>query len=184
MIHSNIIRSNNLVLKNLEANDATSLYLNWLSDSEINAYLEVRFSPPSSELELMKYINDCNNSTNTILFGIFIDNIGHIGNIKLGSIDWNHKIGEIGFLIGNKEHWGKGIAARSIKLICEYAFKNLSLFKITAGYYEENIASKISLINSGFFFEGKRISHCFSKEGRSDLILMGLINNNFKFTNV
>ena len=39
----------------------------------------------------------------------------HIGNIKLGPINWIHRYGDISLLIGDKDYWGKGIATEAIR---------------------------------------------------------------------
>ena len=74
----------------------------------------------------------------------------HIGNIKLGPIDWNQGFGDIGFIIGAKECWGKGYAAESIQLLAGYAFGSLKLHKLTASCYAVNIGAIKTLKKAGF----------------------------------
>lgn len=171
------INSEHIVLRSLQPSDATLVYLNWLSDPTINAYLEVRFSPPQSVSDLAAFITDVNQSSHTLMLGIFLkEDSRHLGNIKLGPIDRQHQVGDIGFLIGDKEQWGKGYASLAIALLADYAFLHLGLSKLTAGCYAENEGSRRALVKAGFMEEGRRISQWLVAGHRQDGILMGRVN--------
>ena len=173
------IYGEHIVLRTLQSKDATPNYLHWFSDPEISAYLEARFSPPQSVSDLVAYIAVNNTSLHTLMLGIFLKGNGyHIGNIKLGPIDWNHKVGDMGFLIGDKEQWGKGFASNAIALLSDYAFEHLCLAKLTAGCYAENEGSRHALLKAGFMEEGRRISQWLVAGCRQDGILMGRVNPN------
>jgi ribosomal-protein-alanine N-acetyltransferase len=172
------ICSEQIVLRTLQTSDATPVYLGWLSDPAINAYLEVRFSPSMEISDLAEFIDDANRSLHTLMLGIFLQEGGrHIGNIKLGPIDWNHKVGDIGFLLGDKDQWGKGYASKAINLVTDYAFKELGLAKLTAGCYAENEGSRRALLKANFVEEGRRISQWLVANSRQDGILMGRVNH-------
>ena len=176
-----VIYNEQLALRTLLPADASSDYLAWLSDPEINAYLEVRFSVPRSVDDLATYISNTNVSLDTLLLGIFlVDSERHIGNIKLGPIDWNHQIGELGFLIGDRAQWGKGYASQSIRSLSNYAFSELGLAKLTAGCYANNNGSLRALQRGGFVEEGRRISQWLVAGQRQDGIIMGRVNPNYR----
>lgn len=169
--------SEHISLRTLQTSDATSSYLGWLSDPAIHAYLEVRFSTALTVSDLAAFIDDANTSLHTLMLGIFLQENGrHIGNIKLGPIDWNHKVGDIGFVIGDKEQWGKCYASRAIASLSDYAFQQLGLAKLTAGCYAENEGSRRALLKAGFVEEGRRISQWLVAGCRQDGILMGRVN--------
>ena len=44
-----------------------------------------------------------------------INNMKHIGNIKIDPIDLKIKSGQYGMIVGDKSEWGKGLCLRSIK---------------------------------------------------------------------
>lgn len=171
------IHCEQLVLRTLREKDASLAYLGWLSDPNINTYLEARFNPPRSLSELATYIADVNASSHSLLLGIFLANGDcHIGNIKLGPIDWNHKVGDVGFLIGDPLQWGKGYASKAIALLSDFAFAQLGLIKLTAGCYAENKGSCRALQKAGFVEEGRRISQWVVAGGRQDGILLGRLD--------
>jgi [ribosomal protein S5]-alanine N-acetyltransferase len=166
-----------IFLRSLSLADANITYLGWLSDPVINSHLEVRFSPPKTTDDLVQFITVANASSHTLMVGICLQENGlHIGNIKLGPIDWNHQVGDIGFLIGDKEHWGKGYASKSIAMLAEYAFAYMGIAKLTAGCYSENEGSRRALLKAVFFEEGMRRSQWLVDGKRQDGILFGRSN--------
>lgn len=50
----------------------------------------------------------CLNDHNTDLYGIFDRNL-HIGNITMTGLLSIHKYGEIAFMVGDTNYWGKGV---------------------------------------------------------------------------
>lgn len=153
-------------LRKLTTEDATEEYLSWLNDYEVTKYTESRFFPKTN-VEIEGYIESCNNCNNVAFAIIDKDEEAHIGNIKLGNINWIHRYADIGLIVGNREFWGKGIATEAIGLVSDYGFKQLNLRKIFAGAYSVNFASIRAFEKNGFFvshtekekffFEGKYI---------------------------
>lgn len=174
-----ILESDKFYLRNISLNDCNENYLSWMNDSNINKYLESRFTTHTIG-SLKEFVTSMNNSENNILFAIVDkESEKHIGNIKLGNIHPIHKYADIGLIIGNKSYWGQGIATNAIFLVSNYAFNNLHLRKIFAGVYENNIGSIKAFEKCGFkkayikkdtyFFDGKYI----------DAFVFELYNENF-----
>jgi [ribosomal protein S5]-alanine N-acetyltransferase len=172
------IHNEALILRTLRPSEASPIHLNWLSDPDINSYLEVRFNLPRSLDDLANYISEANESLSNLLLGIFLaDGERHIGNIKLGPIDWNHQVGDIGFLIGDRTQWGKGYASKSIVSLSDYAFSELGLAKLTAGCYANNHGSRCALKKAGFLEEGRLILQWKVADQRQDGVLLGRLNS-------
>jgi RimJ/RimL family protein N-acetyltransferase len=74
------------------------------------------------------FVNEKLVSDNDYLFGIFWDEC-HIGNIKLGPINWHHMTGDVSYFLGSKDHWGKGIATLAVGTVVVFADKVLHLKK-------------------------------------------------------
>lgn len=163
-----------LRLRCLTAADATERYLRWLSDPEVARYLESRFTRHTLE-GLAPWIEQMNNHPAILLLGLFTRPEGlHIGNIKLGPIDSHHGRGDIGLMLGEKSHWGRGYAAEAIGRVAVHAFHELGLRKLTAGCYANNIGSMKAFEKVGFTVEARLPDHWVSDEGVQDGILMGL----------
>lgn len=170
------LKGKKVYLRSLIVSDVTQEYINWLNDEEVNQFLEARFSR-HTQASVETYVKKLFEDPNTILLGIFPQGgKKHIGNIKLGPMNWNHKRGEIGIMIGDKGSWGKGFATEAIALLTNYAFDVLKLHKVTAGAYEKNIGSIKAFLKLGFFEEGRQKKHVFYKGTYIDRILVAKIN--------
>jgi RimJ/RimL family protein N-acetyltransferase len=153
-------------LKKIDIRHITKKYLNWMNDREVVKFTEQKYKKTTYN-DIKKYIINTNKSKNNFIFGIFVDKI-HIGNVKISSINFNHKTAEIAYIIGDKSFWNKGIGGKAISLILKIAKKKYKIKKILAGVYSQNKSSISVLIKNGFkreavfksqvVFEGKRIS--------------------------
>ena len=151
MITDRPIETERLLLRNLSEVDITENYLSWLHDPEVLRYLEIRFTKVNDLNELAAFVNTVNQSSDTVMFGIFHKDTGrHIGNIKLGPIRFDHARAEIGFLIGDRLSWGAGYASEAIQAVAQFGFDKLNLAKISAGCYETNVGSMKALTKAGF----------------------------------
>lgn len=175
-----VIEGRNIFLRPIQQSDSSGPYLNWLNDPVINQYLESRFVSWTTEM-LSSYIANLVNNNSEFLFAICTtESKKHIGNIKLGPVNWNHRFADVGIIIGDKGQWGKGRASEAIKTICGYGFDELKLNKITAGCYGDNQGSVKAFIRVGFQQEGILRKKFFSSAGFQDHILLGILNEDFK----
>lgn len=161
-----------LALRTLTTEDATDTYCRWLSDKKVNRFLEARFRSFTIK-DIAEFIASCNSNPDVLLLGIINRSDGkHIGNIKLGPIDRNHGLGDIGLLIGEPDKWGVGFAREAIKAVSDYGLGPLRLHKITASCYGSHVASRKAFEANGFLVEGVRPKH-FRLDGHwEDAILM------------
>jgi RimJ/RimL family protein N-acetyltransferase len=156
--------------------DISKKYQNWMNDFEVHKYTEQKYTKHSL-INIKKFVSEKNKSKNEFLYGIFLkrNNLNtHIGNIKLGPINFIHKTGEISYFIGEKELWGKGYTTLAIKEIIKIA-KKKGLKKLKAGLNEMNIGSKKVLEKNGFKIEGKLKSELVFKNKRVDHYFFGKI---------
>jgi len=171
------LETQDLLLRTLSKSDATSDYLNWLWDPQINAFLEIRFNLPSSLAELSTFIEKVAVSPDSLLLGIYKKtDLKHIGNIKIGPINPYHRWADLGFLIGDRSEWGKGYASSAITAITDYAFNHLDLAKVTAGCYAQNQGSRRALLKAGFQQEGCQTLQWEANGIRQDGLLFGKLN--------
>ena len=136
--------------------DITAKYQKWMNDPEVQKYTEQKYKK-SSIKNIRKFVEEKNKSNKEFLFGIFLKEkkkITHIGNIKLGPINFVHNTAEISYFIGEKNLWGKGYTTKAIKKIINIARKK-KIKKLKAGFYQMNKGSKKVLKKNGFKIEGK-----------------------------
>lgn len=154
-----------VMLNALDASAAEGPYLGWMHDAEIGRFLESRFSSHSVE-SLARFIRASNAAPNILLAGIILDGC-HVGNIKL-TLDHHHRRAEIGIVVGDREVWGRGVARTAIRLVSAHAFDELSMSKLSAGCYADNIGSIRAFEAAGFHREAVRPGHYICDGRRVD----------------
>lgn len=156
--------------------DVNDDYYRWMNDANVTKYTESRFSSndmDSLRENVQQKLKDCNSF---FLAVVLKDTEQHIGNIKLGPIDWDHRLADVGILIGNRNSWGKGHATEAIGLVVKFAFRELKLHKLTAGYYAANKGSEKAFFKNGFVVEGVRSRHRLCEGNYMDTVILGLLN--------
>ena len=169
-----IAQTDRLYLREVRLTDVNERYYAWMNDPEINRYLESRFQTLSLE-NLTDYVKAMDASPENHFFAICTrDGDRHIGNIKLGPINWHHRRAEIGLVIGEKSYWGKGVATEAIAMVTQYAFENLCLLKLRAGAYAANEGSARAFEKVGWTREGLMRDDVLLDGKPHDCIMLGM----------
>lgn len=135
-------------------------YLRWFADPEVTRYLLHR-TPVTARGE-EQWIEDAARDDARIVWAIALKAQGQpIGGIAFEKIDWRSRHGELGYLIGEREEWGKGKATEAIRLATRYAFRELGLEKAWAQVVSANEASRRALERVGYRQCGLRRRHFF-----------------------
>lgn len=167
----------NIYLREVRPSDVTESYYRWMNDSAITQFLESRFYPNTME-NLNEYVKTKQSDPNNLFLAIVTkENHCHIGNIKLGPINWIHRLAEVGVIVGEKDCWGKGYASEAISLVTKFAFDTLNLHKLIAGCYETNQASVKAFQKAGFHIEGIWKSQLYYQGGYVDNIVLAIFKD-------
>ena len=142
-------------LRKLTKDDVDDKYLSWLKDKEVTKYLEIRHENYNLK-DLQTYVESCNKDHSKYLFGIFSkDKNEHIGNTTIYDINHRNKTFDIGYLIGDKRHWGTSASVETLLLSLKFAFDDLKLRKMFGGVYSNHLSSRFTLKRSGFIEEAR-----------------------------
>jgi RimJ/RimL family protein N-acetyltransferase len=173
------ISGKKIYLRELRESDVNESYYQWINTPEINQFLETRYIPRSLE-NIKDYVKQMDGKSNEVLFAICdLETQKHVGNIKIGPINWIHGFADLSLLIGDRKFWGKGIGTEAIKLVSKFAFDTLNLHKMKAGCYEHNIGSMKAFKKAGFTIEGQLKKQWKLNGGYCDQILLGLCAEDF-----
>lgn len=169
-----------LSLRRMRPSDAMGEYVNWMNDPEVTRFLESRFHSYSTE-DLEKYILSQRSNPAVLFLAIEEMPSGrHVGNIKIGPRHEIHETAELGFLIGAKECWGRGYATEAIAMAVELAFKRLSVRKVIAGCYRNNVASEKVFIKNGFVCEGVLSGKALDGQDVTDVLTFGILRDSWQ----
>ena len=164
-----------IILEKINEKHANKKYLKWLNDKEVNKYLELRHKETKLS-DIVSFIKKTSNSKNTFIYGIFLNHKdNHIGNITLGPISTLYKTAEIGFFIGEKKFWDKGIMSTAIKEIIKISKNKFKIKKLIGGCYEINHSTKNLFLKNNFKLEGKLRSQIVFKKKRLSYLLFGYL---------
>ena len=169
-----MLNSKRLVLRALHPSDLSTQYLSWLNDGDVSRYLETRFLPQTMEALQSYWQNHRDDPANPWFAICLVEDGRHIGNIKLGPIQWLHRRADLSLFIGDKSCWGLGYASEAIGLVRDWAFRELDLQKLNAGIYAGNIGSRRAFEKNGFELEGTLRQDAVSDGSRVDVWRMGL----------
>jgi len=150
---SEFIDGSLIFLRPLLEEDLNSTYLHWLNDPETNRYSRRR-RYPSTLIELNKFYRNSVDDENIVLAIVDKKSEKHIGNIMLSSISWVDRSADVSILIGDRSHWGKGVATEAIKLFEIYAFETLNMHHLYAGTANPSfvkVMSKLGWVQDGVF---------------------------------
>lgn len=87
--------------------------------------------------------------------------------------------GKLGYAITEKE-WGRGYATDAARTLVTYAFKELSLHRITAAIGPDNAASIAMVQQLGFTREGELRDHVFTNGRWRDSILFSVLAHEWR----
>ena len=111
-----------------------------------------------NEEEIIRYVGKESGSQTSKLLGIFFHD-AHIGNIRIHSIDRNNETCEVGILIFEKQSRGKGFGSEALMKALDFIQEDLKLTRVTADYFQENLASCRLFQKCGFMIEGVFRNH-------------------------
>ena len=167
-------------LRLLTYDDITEEYLTWFKDPQVTKYLEVDGENLTKKMA-QEYIERGKKNNEYYMYAICLkDSNKHIGNLKIGPINWKHNFSDLVIVIGDKECWGKGLASEAIKKGIEIAFNTFNIRKLSGGIYSENVSSVKAYTNAGYFIEGKLKKQFIKNKSFQDKIMIGCFNPKFK----
>lgn len=173
-VFSPFIDGKQIYLRDVRISDVNENYQKWMNDPAVNQYLETRYVPQSQE-NIRRYVEKMDGNPDEIFLAICLkESDQHIGNIKLGPINWIHRFADISLLIGEKSIWGQGIATEAIRLLSRFAFGVLNLHKLRSGCYENNKGSARAFLKVGFVEEGALRKQWLVDGKYQDEIVFGL----------
>ncbi len=131
----------------------------WMADPRVIRFTVVVPSPeygpvePYSEEEADRYFDCLKNDPDRSAFAIEEDGV-HVGNVGLKDIDYARGVAACFVEIGDVNVRGRGVGARAMALLLDYAFGDAGLHKVDLGVFEFNIAAIALYKKLGFVDDG------------------------------
>ena len=165
---------NGIYLRPLEMIDVTDEYISWMNDANLSKFIPAMTFPSVRE-SVEKYVSGHVGNRDVIFFAIIEKSSGiHIGNIKLGPINWVSRNAEFGRLIGLREFRSKGYGAEAVALLLHYSFNVINMNKIFAGCLRSNVSAISSNKKAGLEVEAIVKEKYFACGKYEDVVIMGI----------
>lgn len=156
--------------------DIDDAFMEWFADDELMKYY-TNSRKTITQKDILDSISDGEKNGNCYTYGIFFkENNQCIGTLKVGPINWVHKISDLVVLIGNRNYHGMGLAVEAIELGNRLCFEHYDLRKLFGGMYASNIASIKAYTRAGWVVEGSLKGHYLNDGTPEDRILVGCFN--------
>lgn len=159
-------------------------FLRWFNDPEVRQYLTMY--RPLSRAEEERWVESRASRREDIVLAIEVragDQWVHIGNVGLHRIDWKNRTATLGIVIGEREFWGKGYGTEAVRTMLRYAFGELGLNRVELETYSFNPRAIRCYEKAGFRREGIRRQALYRNGKFHDVILMGILRDEFKEMN-
>lgn len=153
--------------------DLAGAYMSWFEDQDVCKYnSHGKFFKTAA---YFRSFYESLDSENQVVWAICHNMDGHIGNISLQGISLINRNAELAILLGDKRHWGKGVAKMAGRKLIQHGFDKLNLERIYCGTAASNEAMKRLALALGMAQEGCRRSHLYLDGGWVDVIEYGLL---------
>lgn len=150
------------------------LYTKWLNNPNITKYLSTHNALVSLNGE-REYLEEFSKHEFCLAI-IKKDNDELLGNIAIEDIDYKNGTAELGIFIGEESNLSKGYGSEAIKLLTNYAFKELRLHTIMLRTLDINERAQRAYEKCGFKEYGRRHESRFIDGKYHDMVYMELIN--------
>jgi [ribosomal protein S5]-alanine N-acetyltransferase len=173
-IRSVQLKTDRFILRTLTPKDATERYANWLTDPEVNRFLQVRHAPPSRP-ELVSYI-ESHDGFNNYCFGVFTKSGLHIGNFRI-ALRREHANANMSVMIGDKDYWGSKTVLECRSALLDFLFNEQDVYKVQGGCTANNAAALYNYRRQGWKLDGIQAEQFIVDNKRVDLVYFAMFKH-------
>ena len=142
-----------LILRTLQAKDASLTYASWFQDPFVQQFITAARTPQTPD-SLRDYIVDRQDRADVLFLGIFARDSGaHIGTIKYEPVDVVNRYAVMGIMIGEPTFRGKGLAQEAIVASSRWLQTHCGITQIVLGVHRENVPAIRAYERIGFVTE-------------------------------
>lgn len=174
------LRGDAALLRALTADDLPALH-GFINDPDV-----VRLSNlyrPVSSAQQEAWWRSISLDPNACWFGIDdirTDPPALVGTACLVDIEPVARQAELRIRIGDPKAWGQGLGGNACRLLVAFGFDDLNLERIWLRLSAHNARAQHVYEKIGFVVEGRLRGHAFVNGGRQDVILMGLLRDEWR----
>jgi len=147
----------------------------WSNDAEFERFANMDYVSPRSVAYFQRRAEKRKDRDNSFEFAIrTLEDDKLIGDIGL-HVHWNHQHAWMGIGIGEPDYRSKGYGTDAVRLICNYGFQELGLWRVQLGVYGNNYRAIRAYEKAGFTLEVRQRMAAYRDGERVDELTMGLL---------
>ena len=162
----------------LREDDLNGPYPIWFEDQEVCRYNS--HGKYARNIEYFRAYYKSLNCNDKLVWAICHDQDGHIGNVSLQEISSINQNAEFAILIGERQHWQRGVGKMAGHSMINHGFTKLNLVRIFCGTAANNLGMQRLAHCLGFREEGRRKSHLYLDGQWVDSIEYGLLRGDIE----
>ncbi len=126
----NNIEGKNILLVPFTEKYVTADYLRWMNDAETTRFV-LKAQGNITIDSLLLFAKTMIKSDSDYFFAVLLkDGLRHVGNVRLGPIDFELKESKFGIMIGENDLRGCGVGTETVELIKSFCFDKLNLDRL------------------------------------------------------
>ncbi len=170
------IDNSRIILEPFSHKLITDEYLSWMNDKETTKFIKKAKDNMTLD-DIYSFANNMIKSKEDYFFAILLkENFQHIGNVRLGPIDFNLSKSGFGIMIGDKNFHRCGIGTEVMELIKDFSFNYLRLKLLCFPAVKSSTAATNLYYKAGFKCS-RELKKTFDKNGKSwKLVEWSMIN--------
>lgn len=156
----------------------TAIESKWTHDAQYMRAMYAEAMRPISPNVIKKKYEEAEKESRRIQFHFAIRTLADdrlIGFTRLFRVEWNNGTANLSLAIPDESDRGKGYGTEAIRLMLNYAFCELNLYRLSANTFESNKRALAFLQKNGFTVEVRRRQAIHRDGKRCDLLLLGLL---------
>ena len=165
-------------LSGVDPEEMSKALSRWNRDSEYTRLLNMSVRPLNSAKGIQKWMDEMIAETSPSEYFFTIrrrEDNQLIGGLFLEVVDWSGRDSFVAIFIGEREHWGKGYGTDAMRLLLQYAFSELNLWRVSLGVFQYNPRAIRSYEKVGFCHEGRMRQYLHHEGKRWDIHYMGIL---------
>lgn len=160
------IEGENLLLVPFTEKYVTIDYLRWMNDPETTRFI-LKAEGNITIDSLFLFTKTMIESDSNYFFAVLLkDGLRHVGNVRLGPIDFELKQSKFGIMIGENDLRGRGVGTEAVELIKSFCFDELNLDRLHFPVVKEYKPAMRLYKKTGFICLGE-METAFEKNGCS-----------------
>jgi RimJ/RimL family protein N-acetyltransferase len=165
-------------LRAVERSDARLLH-RWLNDPELMRYWGYPASTPSStaiDRQVEQWLDEEAKLDRPACFMVDLLDGETVGLAVLSKFEADHACAELSLLIGEREHWGKGIGTDVVETVLDACFDQWNLHRITVRVEAFNERARALYEKCGFAVDATLREASFFDGAYHDVVLFSALS--------